>query len=1156
MTRQGGRHNTVRLGCLFAVTIAMASVGLWSPRSVMASCGHLCSEEQLATGLVSPPSWAAGRHIHFEPASPIASAYPEGAEAEGEGPLLYHEGSDGVQHTPKVYLIFWGSNFATTERGKEVRSMLLKLYEGLTGSAYQGILTQYFDSTGRVSSTVSLASYVDESVSAPKAVSYVPVEEEVTRAINAKGWKAETTAQFMVVTAPGSTYESGFPEGACAYHGVTLAGAHVTGGVVYDFVPYQGDVPFSEGCVSIGNPSKNPVYKTSKSASHEYSEAATNPIPSCRGTSPWNASSCKEIADLCQSLNDLELPSGAYAQDLYDDHQNECSHSDLEPPHVYALTETGTVKNTEVTLHGVVNPESLETKYHFEYGPTTSYGTNVPVPDAGVAASASNVSVSQVVSGLQPETTYHFRIVATNSTGTTDGEDHTFTTGERPWSLQSTANPSGLATNRLTAVSCSSSSACMGVGWEVNSAGSYVPLVERWSGTEWSLQSGVVPTGASLSTLEGVACSSSTVCTGVGHYVNSSGTTVTLAERWNGTEWTVQTTPNPSGAKSSDLWAVSCPSATACVATGEYVNSSGTTVSLAEAWNGTEWSVQATPNPSGATASTLQSVSCSASTSCMAVGFDLNSGTWESFSERWNGTEWSLQSMPKPSGASTAIATGGSCTSATACTAAGYYYSSSTGAYLPFAERWNGSEWSVQSVPNPSGAKNSYLRWVSCATSTSCAATGEYVNSSGTTVTLAERWNGTEWTIQSTANPSGAKESGLKWVSCSSATACTTVGSYVNNQGITTNLAEQGNGTSWSLQSTANPSGLATNRLTAVSCSSSSACMGVGWEVNSAGSYVPLVERWSGTEWSLQSGVVPTGASLSTLEGVACSSSTVCTGVGHYVNSSGTTVTLAERWNGTEWTVQTTPNPSGAKSSDLWAVSCPSATACVATGEYVNSSGTTVSLAEAWNGTEWSVQATPNPSGATASTLQSVSCSASTSCMAVGFDLNSGTWESFSERWNGTEWSLQSMPKPSGASTAIATGGSCTSATACTAAGYYYSSSTGAYLPFAERWNGSEWSVQSVPNPSGAKNSYLRWVSCATSTSCAATGEYVNSSGTTVTLAERWNGTEWTIQSTANPSGAKESGLKWVSCSSATACTTVGSYVNNQGITTNLAEQG
>lgn len=79
-------------------------------------------------------------------------------------------------------------------------------------------------------------------------------------------------------------------------------------------------------------------------------------------------------------------------------------------------------------LKGTVNPDSLETTYHFEFGTTTAYGTNIPVSDENIGSGSSAVSVMQDVTGLLPNTTYHYRIVATNSEGTVHSLDEEFTT--------------------------------------------------------------------------------------------------------------------------------------------------------------------------------------------------------------------------------------------------------------------------------------------------------------------------------------------------------------------------------------------------------------------------------------------------------------------------------------------------------------------------------------------------------------------------------------------------------------------------------------------------------------------------------------------------------------------------------------------------------
>jgi tripartite motif-containing protein 71 len=94
-----------------------------------------------------------------------------------------------------------------------------------------------------------------------------------------------------------------------------------------------------------------------------------------------------------------------------------------------ATTEVATnVTSSGATLKANINPEGWETTYHLEYGTTTSYGTKAPVPDAALASESAIENVSQVISGLQPETAYDYRVVATNPAGVSDGSNHTFTT--------------------------------------------------------------------------------------------------------------------------------------------------------------------------------------------------------------------------------------------------------------------------------------------------------------------------------------------------------------------------------------------------------------------------------------------------------------------------------------------------------------------------------------------------------------------------------------------------------------------------------------------------------------------------------------------------------------------------------------------------------
>jgi hypothetical protein len=84
------------------------------------------------------------------------------------------------------------------------------------------------------------------------------------------------------------------------------------------------------------------------------------------------------------------------------------------------------VGSSSATLHAQVFPGGAPMSYFFEYGPTEAYGSRTPLESAG--AGATPVSVLANIEGLQPDTTYHFRIVLDNIRGEANGDDTTFST--------------------------------------------------------------------------------------------------------------------------------------------------------------------------------------------------------------------------------------------------------------------------------------------------------------------------------------------------------------------------------------------------------------------------------------------------------------------------------------------------------------------------------------------------------------------------------------------------------------------------------------------------------------------------------------------------------------------------------------------------------
>jgi hypothetical protein len=95
------------------------------------------------------------------------------------------------------------------------------------------------------------------------------------------------------------------------------------------------------------------------------------------------------------------------------------------------------IYSTQANLNGTVDPNGLATTYHFEYGVSTAYGINTPSQSAG--AGWSPVPVAATITSLRGLSGYHFRLVATNSAGTSYGPDMQFATPAPPPSVSELA---------------------------------------------------------------------------------------------------------------------------------------------------------------------------------------------------------------------------------------------------------------------------------------------------------------------------------------------------------------------------------------------------------------------------------------------------------------------------------------------------------------------------------------------------------------------------------------------------------------------------------------------------------------------------------------------------------------------------------------------
>jgi hypothetical protein len=296
-----------------------------------------------------------------------------------------------------------------------------------------------------------------------------------------------------------------------------------------------------------------------------------------------------------------------------------------------------------------------------------------------------------------------------------------------------------------------------------------------------------------------------------------------------------------------------------------------------------------------------------------------------------------------------------------------------------------------------------------------------------------------------------------------------------------TPLAERWNGSSWSVSTTTGGAsvGGSIRALYGVSCPVANWCAAVGGG-NAPGAWA---ETWNGTKWTEYTISAPSGSQSFALRGISCTSPNQCISVGNYIDGSGYSKALTENWNGSNWTegnaVAFVPPPQSDANSELNAISCASPSSCVAVGNYEDEpEDTWPALAESWNGSKWTVDPTPIIPNAYSTTLDSVSCWAPESCIATGQDTISGNpppeGNTVSESWDGSAWHLQTAPVLPELFSSLG-GVSCTSATFC--AGIGNGSAKASYIAL---WNGT-WSDE-------AFGTTLEGVSCVSEAYCVAVG--------------------------------------------------------------------
>jgi len=351
-------------------------------------------------------------------------------------------------------------------------------------------------------------------------------------------------------------------------------------------------------------------------------------------------------------------------------------------------------------------------------------------------------------------------------------------------------------------------------------------------------------------------------------------------------------------------------------ATGVGVTTLATSPSSAAA-TGLIWTVESTPNPHAMqlTNSTFGSVSASGPDEAWGVGiFGDKNALDHPLAEHWNGTTWTVVSVPQPAGQQ-AVLSGVDDLAPDNAWAVGESFSSGSGANengLTLIEHWNGTDWSIVPSPNPAvgSGDSDVLTSISGTGTDDLWAAGQDLNENTMTISLLfEHWNGTTWTAATSPTPMFASQFATA-ITAISAHNVWAVGEQFTDGNRT--LAAHWDGTSWAIVPTPNLSSAGTpqNQLTGVSAAGPDEVWASGFanNVDKHNLDVPYTLHWNGKTWQMTK--VPTvGSDGSRLDAIVVLSTTDAWSVGQTQESNGSLLTIAEKFNGSAWKISPSPDP-------------------------------------------------------------------------------------------------------------------------------------------------------------------------------------------------------------------------------------------------------
>jgi hypothetical protein len=311
---------------------------------------------------------------------------------------------------------------------------------------------------------------------------------------------------------------------------------------------------------------------------------------------------------------------------------------------------------------------------------------------------------------------------------------------------------------------------------------------------------------------------------------------------------------------------------------------------------------------------------------------------------RWDGAAWRIVPSPglDPLNAIAAV-------SANDIWAVGGLFNYGVGPHpnKPLIEHWNGSQWSIVAASN-TDANAVELTGVAVLAANNVWAVGrEDIGSAHTTQALIERWDGSAWSVVTASLPAGARETALHAIAPIPGSQQLWAVGYAQpqaNPGYTQTLIERWTGGAWQIvNGPALPQGALGASLNGVTALTESDAWAVGEYIASDHTIRALALHWDGSAWTVASSPDTWG----TLSSVATHGTHDVRAVGHSISSDGNQQTaLILQWDGSAWHSITPPTPSGATHSNLNGVTADAAGAFWAVGVYQNAAGNRQTLIE------------------------------------------------------------------------------------------------------------------------------------------------------------------------------------------------------------------